>query len=51
MLEARCDPGTNIATRPKESPRAIQAIGNRVFRPKWHVALSAVDALTDLPAL
>lgn len=51
MLKARCDLGTKIAARPEESPWAIQAIRDRVFRPKWHVALTAVDALTDLPAL
>lgn len=51
MLKARCDLGANVAARPQESPGAIQAIRDRVFRPKWHVALTAVDALTNLPAL
>lgn len=50
MLKARCDLGTNIAARPQEGPGAIQAIRDGVFRPKWHVALTAVNAFTDLPA-
>lgn len=51
MLKARCDLGANTAARPQEGPGAIQAIRDRMFRPKWHVALTTVDALTDLPAL
>ena len=51
MLKARRDLGTNIAARPQQGPGAIQAIRDGVFRPKWYVALTAVDALTDLPAL
>src|SRR5207253_461289 len=37
--------------RAEERPGAIQAIRDRVLRPEWHVAFTAVDALPDLPAL
>jgi hypothetical protein len=51
MLKAGSDLGAHIAARPKQRPWPIQAVGDRVFRPKRRITLTTVDALTDLSAL